>query len=95
MKIGLSFVTLASTAVLALGAGVAQARVGSGEGETSAKAQAATTAEAWYQAEVHFFEGMTPSQIQHLKHLRHQFQQQTSQHSLRPDDRAGLRGIAP
>jgi hypothetical protein len=95
MKIGLSFVTLASTAVLALGAGVAQARVGSGEGETSAKAQAATTAEAWYQAEVHFFEGMTPSQIQHLKHLRHQFQQQTSPHSLRPDDRAGLRGIAP
>jgi hypothetical protein len=92
MKIGLSFVTLAGAAVLALGAGVAQARVGSGEGHMSAKAQAATAAEAWYQAEAHFFEGMTPSQIQHL---RHQFQHQTSQHSLRPDDRAGLRGIVP
>ena len=95
MKIGLSFVTLASAAVVALTTSAAQARVGSGEAQTSAKAQAATVAEAWYQAEVHFFEGMTRSQIQRLKHLRHQFQLQTNQHSLRPDDRAGVRGVAP
>jgi hypothetical protein len=53
-----------------------------------ARAQAATTAEAWYQAQAHFFEGMTRSQI---RELRHQFQ--TSQQSLRPDDRAGMRGV--
>jgi hypothetical protein len=93
MKIGLSYVTLASAAVLALSASAAQARPGVGAGQaTNARAQAAKVAESWYQAEAHFFEGMTPSQIQHL---RHQFQQQTSQRSLRPDDRAGLRGVAP
>jgi hypothetical protein len=90
MKFGLSFVTLTSVAVLALSASAAQGRVRSGEAQTSAKAQAAKTAEAWYQAEAHFFEGMTRSQIQHL---RHQFQQQTTQHSPRPDDCAGLRAI--
>jgi len=71
MKFGFSFVTLAGAAVLALTAGMAQARSGNGEGQSIAKAQAATTGEAWYQAEAHFFEGMTPSQIQHL---RNQFQ---------------------
>jgi hypothetical protein len=98
MKIGLSFVTLASAAVFALTAGMAQAHLELGAGQaTIAKAQAANAAQAakaevWYQAEAHFFEGMTGSQIQHL---RHQFQPQTSQRSLRPDDRAGLRGVAP
>jgi len=89
MKIGLSFVTLASAAVLALSASAAQARPGVGEDQaTTAKAQAAKAAEAWYQAEAHFFEGMTWSQIQHLRH-------QTIQRSLRPDERAGVRGVAP
>jgi hypothetical protein len=94
MKIGLSFVTLAASAALsALSAGMAQAHVELGEGQATAeKAQAAKVAESWYQAEAHFFEGMTRSQIQHL---RDQFQHHTSQRSLRPDDRSGLRGIAP
>jgi hypothetical protein len=89
MKIGLSFVTLATTAVLALSAGMAQARPGAGAGQaTTANAQAAKAAEAWYQAEAHFFEGMKRSQIQHLRH-------QTIHRSLRPDDRAGVHGVAP
>jgi hypothetical protein len=92
MKIGLSFVTLASAAVLALSASAAQARPGVGAGQATANAQAAQAAEAWYQAEAHFFEGLKRSQIQHL---RRQFQHQTSQRSLRPDDRAGVHGVAP
>jgi ABC-type protease/lipase transport system fused ATPase/permease subunit len=89
MKIGLSFITLASAAVLAVSASAAQARTEVGKGQaTTAKAQAAQ-AEEWYQAEAHFFEGMTRSQIQHLKH---RFQHQTSHRSLRPDDRSGPRG---
>jgi hypothetical protein len=86
MKIGLSFVTLAGTAVLALSAGMAQARPGVGAGQaTTAMAQAAKAADAWYQAEAHFFEAMKRDQTRH--HTIHR--------SLRPDDRAGLHGVAP
>jgi hypothetical protein len=80
MKFGFSFVTLASAAVLALTAGMAQARPGNGEGQAIWKAQAAKAIGAWYQAEAHFFEGMTPAQIQHLRNQFerwHQFQDRT------------------
>ena len=98
MKFGFSFVAVASAAVLALTAGMAQARPGNGEGQAIWKAQAAKAVGAWYQAEAHFFEGMTPSQIQHLSNQFQRwqrFQQQTSQRSLRPDDSAGVHGVAP
>ena len=90
MKIGLSFVTL-SAAALALSAGAAQARSVVGAGQAAANAQA-VAAETWYQAEAHFFEGMNKSQIQQL---RHQFQHQTSQRSFRPNEVAGVHGVAP
>jgi len=52
MRIGLSFVTLASAAVLALTAGAAEARVGVGERlATTAKTQAAVAAAAWQHIE--------------------------------------------
>jgi hypothetical protein len=86
MKIGLSFVTLASTAVLALSAGMAQARPGVGEDQaTTARAQAAKAIALWYQAEAHFFNKMKQDQTRH----------QAIHRSLRPDDRAGVHGIAP
>ena len=80
MKFGFSFVTIASASVLALTAGMAQARPGNGEGQSIAKAQAAKAAEAWHQAEAIRFEGMTPTQVQHLWNQFqkwHQFQRQT------------------
>jgi hypothetical protein len=77
MKIGLSFVTLASVAMLALSAGMAQARVGAGEGQaTVAKAQAAEAAAAWQHIEATYFN----------KTKQHH-------HRSRPDYRAGLRGL--
>jgi hypothetical protein len=82
MKIGLSFVTLAGTVVLALSAGMAQARVGVGEGQaTVAKAQAAEAAAAWQRIEATYFN----------KTKRHY----ELHRSIRPDDRAGLHGVAP
>jgi flagellar basal body-associated protein FliL len=86
MKIGLSFVTLASTAVLALSPSVAQARPGVGEGQaTTAKAQAAKAIALWYQAEANLFN----------KTKQHQTRHHTIHSSLRPDDRAGVHGVAP
>jgi hypothetical protein len=78
MKIGLSFVTLASAAVLALSAGMAQARVGVGEGQaTIAKAQAAEAAAAWQHIEATYFN----------KTKRYH-------HRSRPCDCAGLRRLS-
>jgi flagellar basal body-associated protein FliL len=86
MKIGLSFVTLASAAVLALSAAMAQARVGVGEDQaTAARAQAGKAIAQWYQSQAHFFNKMKQDQTRH----------QTLHRSLRPDDRAGVRGVAP
>ena len=63
-------ITLVALAGVAAGALVAnagaQARPGNGAGQTISKAQAAKAAEAWHQAEAIRFEGMTPSQIEHL-----------------------------
>ena len=77
-------ITLIALAGIAAGALVAnagaQARPGNGEGQSIWKAQAAKADAAWYQAEAHFFEGMTPAQIQHLRNQFqrwHQFQPQT------------------
>jgi hypothetical protein len=81
MKIGLSFVTLVSAAVLALTAGAAEARVGTQA--TVAKAQAAEAAAAWQRIEATYFN----------KTKRHQSRHQASHCSLRPDDCTGLRGI--
>jgi hypothetical protein len=56
MRIGLPFVTLAGTVVLALCAGVAQAHVELGQGHaTIAKAQAAEAAAAWQHIEATYF----------------------------------------
>ena len=88
MKIGLSFVTLTSVAMLALGAGMAQARVGVGEGQaTIAKAQAAQAAAAWQHIEATYFN----------KSKQHHYRHHTTPYyrSLRPDDRAGVHGVAP
>jgi hypothetical protein len=82
MKIGLSFVTLAGTVVLALSAGMAQARVGVGEGQaTIAKTQAAEAAAMWHRTEAAYFN----------KTKRHY----GFHRSLRPDERAGVHGVAP
>jgi hypothetical protein len=82
MKIGLSVVTLASAAVVALTASVAQARVGVGESQAAiAKAQAAEAAAAWQRIEATYFN----------KTKRHY----QVHRSLRPDDRAGVHGVAP
>jgi hypothetical protein len=60
---------------------MAQARVGVGEGQaTSVTAQAAKAIALWYQAEMK---------------LQHQTLHQTLHRSVRPDDRAGVRGVAP
>jgi hypothetical protein len=84
MKIGLSFVTLVSAAMLALSGSLAQAGVGVGEGQaTIAKAQAAEAAAAWQRIEATYFNKTKRDQSRHQKiHC-----------SLRPDDCAGLRGI--
>jgi hypothetical protein len=88
MRIGLSFVTLTSAAMLALSAGMAQARVGVGEGQaTIAKAQAAEAAAAWQRIEATYFA------IAQQHHYRHHTT--PLYHSLRPDDRAGVRRVAP
>jgi len=91
-------ITLIALAGIAAGALVAnagaQARPGNGEGQAIRKAEAAEAVEAWYQAEAHFFEGMTPSQIQRLRNqFQHQFKQRTIHRPPQPDDCAGLRAI--
>ena len=84
MKIGLSFVTLAT--VLALSAIGAQARPGVGEDQaTTARAQAAKAIALWYEAEAHLFNKTKQGQTR-----RHELHR-----SLRPDDRAGVHGVAP
>jgi flagellar basal body-associated protein FliL len=66
MKIGLSFVTLTSAAVLALGASAAQARVEVNEGQaTTAQTQAAKKAALWYQAEANLFNKLKRYQTRH------------------------------
>ena len=85
MKIGLSFVTLAGAAVLALSAGMAQARTGVGEDQATAeRAQAARAIAQWYRAE--------EAQLDKTKQSKRHY---VSHRSLRPDDRAGVRGVAP
>ena len=54
MKIGLSFVTLASAAVLALSASAAQARIGESQA-LAAQMRAVKTAALWYPAGAHYF----------------------------------------
>jgi hypothetical protein len=54
MKIGLSFITLTSAAVLALSASAAQARIGESQ-EATAQTQAAKKVALWYQAEDKLF----------------------------------------
>jgi len=85
MKIGLSFVTLASVAVFALSAGIAQARSGVGEDQATAeRAQAAKAVAQWYRAE--------EAQLSKTKRSKRHYE---IRRSLRPDDRAGVRGVAP
>ena len=63
MKIGLSFITLTSAAVLALSASAAQARIGESQ-EATAQTQAAKKVAMWYQAEADLFNALE-HQIQH------------------------------
>ena len=71
MKIRLSFVTLTGAAMLALGAGAAQARVG-GSQATSAQTHGVMKLAVRYQAETNLFRKLE----------RDRARQQTTQHSL-------------
>jgi hypothetical protein len=64
MKIGLSSVALTGAAVLALGAGAAQARIGEGQAAT-AQTRAAEKVALWYQAETKLFDKLKRSQTRH------------------------------
>jgi hypothetical protein len=65
MKIGLSFITLTSTAMLVVGASAAQARIGQVQ-ETTAQTQAAKKVALLYQAETKLFRKWEQHQTRQL-----------------------------
>jgi hypothetical protein len=85
MKTRHSALTLAVASSLALGASAAQAMNELGGGSTSAGAKSSSQRSA----------ARLRSASAQLLQLMNQYKQQTINRSLRPDDRAGVHGVAP
>ena len=83
-----SILTLAVAASLALGASTAQAMNELGGGATSAGAKSSS------QTSAARLKASRSASVQLLQ-LMNQYKHQTTHRSLRPDDRAGVHGVAP
>ena len=89
MKTRHSILTLAVVASLALGASAAQAMNELGGGFTSAGAKSSS------QASAARLKTLRSESVQLLQLMNQYKKQSVHTHSLRPDDRAGVRGVAP